>query len=104
MQPDFITQEMVNKSIDDLYHKEKALPSLDKVRFEKYHEGLSAQVLYLGPYSDEGPTIKKLHDFIEKEGGIYDGFQQKHHEIYLSNPQRTKPDRLKTIIRQPYVK
>ena len=58
--------------------------------------------MYLGPYSDEGPTIQKLHDHIKEIGGHFDGLRHKHHEIYLSDPRRTKPERLKTIIRQPF--
>jgi hypothetical protein len=96
MQPEFITQEMVEEAIEKV--KEKDPPALAKVRFDVFTEGLSAQIMYFGPYSEEGPTIKRMHDFIEEKG--YD-LQGKHHEIYLSDPRRTKPEKLKTIIRQP---
>jgi hypothetical protein len=55
----------------------------------------------LGPYSAEGPTIAALHGFIHEHGHRFDGRHHKHHEIYLSDPRRTAPERLKTIIRQP---
>lgn len=97
MQPAFITQEKVNKAIETVKIK-KDPPALSKLRFEEYTEGLSAQILYFGSYSDEGPTIERLHNFIEEQGYERRG---KHHEIYLSDPRRTKPEKLKTIIRQP---
>ncbi len=100
MQPDFITQEMVDKTIKEVKEK-KDPPALSKVRFDTFTEGLSAQILYFGPYSEEGPTIERMHNFIKDQGYELRG---KHHEIYLSDPRRTKPERLKTIIRQPIEK
>lgn len=97
MQPDFITEEMVELAIDEVKRK-KNPTSLPKLRFEQYDEGLAAQILYFGSYSDEGPTVEHLHEFIEEKGYERRG---KHHEIYLSDPRRTKPEKLKTIIRQP---
>ena len=97
MQPDIITQEMVEKAIEEVKRK-KDTTALTKVRFETYSDGLSAQILYFGPYSEEGPTIERLHNFIKDQGHELRG---KHHEIYLSDPRRTKPERLKTVIRQP---
>ncbi len=70
----------------------------DRVRFETFHEGASAQILYLGPFSAEGPTIRRLHDFIHAAGKQLRG---KHHEIYLSDPRRTAREKLKTALRQP---
>lgn len=95
-QPDFLTEANLKSAIDRL--KGKEIPALSKLRFEAYEEGLSAQILYVGPFSDEGPTIKKLHDFIERAGHIKTG---KHHEIYMSDVRRTAPSKLKTILRQP---
>lgn len=97
MQPDFITEEMVELAIDEVKRK-KNPTSLPKLRFEQYDEGLAAHILYFGSYSDEGPTVEHLHKFIEEKGHERRG---KHHEIYLSDPRRTKPEKLKTIIRQP---
>ena len=69
-----------------------------RLRLQQFHEGRSAQVLHRGPYSAEGPTIAALHDFIAGAGYALTG---KHHEIYLSDPRRTDPEKLKTILRQP---
>ena len=97
MQPDIITAEMVEAACADVA-KKKTLAALPKVRFEAYHEGPSAQIMYFGPFKDEGPTIARLHAFIEEGGHQLRG---KHHEIYLSDPRRTAPEKLKTVIRQP---
>lgn len=97
MQPDLITQNMVDVAIEEVRRK-KDPPALSKVRFKAFTEGLSTQILYFGSYSEEGPTIERMHNFIEEKGYELRG---KHHEIYLSDPRRTKPERLKTIIRQP---
>lgn len=97
MQPDPITAEHVVATIEQVRHQ-KNLPALDKIRFEPLHEGLSAQVLYIGPYAKESPTIDWLHEFIRHGHYCMAG---KHHEIYLSDPRRTEPDKLRTIIRQP---
>lgn len=96
MQPEVVTKEDVIQAIE-IVSKKKGL-SMDHVRFEKMNEGLSAQMLYIGPYNEEGPAVDRLHDFIEEKGYMR---HKKHHEIYLSDPRRTKPENLKTIIRQP---
>jgi hypothetical protein len=64
-------------------------------------EGQSAQIMYVGPFSNEGPTIDKIHRFAKEHGYTFDGLLQKHHEIYLSDSRKTVPAKLKTIIRQP---
>ena len=97
VQPDHITAEMVEEARAALA-KKKDPPGLSRVRFERFHEGLSAQIMYLGPYADEGPTIARLHAFIEEKGYELRG---KHHEIYLGDPRRTAPEKLRTVIRQP---
>jgi hypothetical protein len=74
------------------------LPTLADVRYEVFDEGLCAQVLYVGPYAEESATIAALHQFIHDQGRELRG---RHHEIYLSAPGRTKPERLKTVLRQP---
>lgn len=100
MQPKFVTEKFFNDCLEEV-NKRKNFQSLSKIRFEKYSEGLSAQIMYIGPYSDEGPTIMKVHDFVKRKGYELKG---KHHEIYLGDPGRTKPEKLKTIIRQPIAK
>jgi hypothetical protein len=97
MQPDVLTPDQVELARTDLIKKKNPV-SAAKIRFESYHEGLSAQIMYFGPYADEGPTIQRLHEFIAESGHQLRG---KHHEIYLGDPRRTAPEKLKTVIRQP---
>jgi hypothetical protein len=104
MQPEWITKEMIKEAIEITKENKPELTEvLKKLRFEKYDEGKSAQIMHLGPYSEEGPTVRKVHNFIEEQGGKYDGHNLKHHEIYLSDPRRAKPENMKTVIRQPYI-
>ena len=104
MQPNWITEEMVNEAIKLIKKsKPELLEGIEKLRFEEYNEGNCAQIMHIGPYSEEGPTIKKIHKFIEKQNGKFEGHVQKHHEIYLSDPRKAKPENMKTIIRQSYV-
>ncbi len=103
MQPDFITKDMVDVAVDKVREK-KNPPALDKLRFETLEEGHAAQVMYVGPYADESPTIQELHQFIADQGGeLSDNRKTKHHEIYLSDARRTDPSKLKTVIRQPFL-
>jgi hypothetical protein len=97
MQPDIITPDLVELARADLIQKKNPVAA-SKIRFGSYHEGPSAQIMYFGPYADEGPTIQRLHEFIVESGHQLRG---KHHEIYLSDPRRTAPEKLKTVIRQP---
>jgi len=101
-QPDFIDAAMIKNVVDEI-SKKKELPSASKLRFEKFKEGLSAQILHVGPFSEEGSTVSKLHEYIEENGYSFDGSLEggKHHEIYLSDIRRAKPGNLKTVIRQP---
>lgn len=101
-QPDLIMKNVVEKAIEEV-EKKKKLPALSRIRFETLHEGLSAQIMHLGPYSEEEPTIEKLHNFVEEKGYEFNSSMpgEKHHEIYLNDTRRTKSEKLKTIIRQP---
>jgi len=96
-QPDFITDDLFAKARDELA-KKKDVPGLSAMRLERFHEGLSAQVLHIGPYSAEPPTIERLHRHVRETGHTLRG---KHHEIYMGDPRRAAPEKLKTIIRQP---
>ena len=103
MQPDWITNEMFKKAIEETQQKKPELSKLlPKLRLEKYKEGKVAQIMHVGPYSEEGPTVQKVHDFIQNEGGTFNGHKQKHHEIYLSDPRKANPTTMKTVIRQPF--
>lgn len=97
MQPSVVTEEMISQAFEQV-EKKKKLSALSKMRFEKYDEGLSVQIMYIGPYAAETPIIQRLHQFIEDNGYFLRG---KHHEIYLSDPRKTVPEKLKTVIRQP---
>lgn len=101
MQPPEVTKEYFQEALE-LVKKRKVPKSLDKIRFEQYKEGRAAQVLYIGPYSEETETISRLHDFIKEQGGELTNTTKHHHEIYLSDPRRVDPAKLKTIIRQPF--
>ena len=96
-QPDSVDGERVAAAIEKASAK-KELPAAALARLERFREGEAAQVLHIGPYSEEGPTIARLHEFIAAGGFQLRG---KHHEIYLSDPRRAAPERLKTVIRQP---
>jgi len=96
-QPEFVGQAEVDAAFAAA-NKKKNLPALDRVRFETLDEGASVQVLYVGSFADEGPTIQRLHDFIDSSRKKLHG---KHHEIYLNDKRRTAPEKLKTILRQP---
>jgi hypothetical protein len=96
-QPDWITSDLVEEAL--VAARKKRLPALDLVRFERYTEGLSVQILHIGPYDDEAPTIDRLHrEFLPDKGFTATG---RHHEIYLSDARKTEPARLRTILRQP---
>jgi hypothetical protein len=97
MQPEYVTGELFDEALA-LLGKKKDLPAADRLRLESFREGLSVQVLHVGPFSEEGPTIQKLHNYIEENGYRR---REKHREIYLSDLRRTAPEKLKTIIRQP---
>ncbi len=98
-QPDWVTQGMLDEVLPEL--REKRGGKVDQVKLEKFHEGLSAQVMHPGPYSQEGPTIEQLHGWVKEQGFRLRG---NHHEIYLSDPRRTKPEKIRTILRHPVEK
>jgi len=96
LQPDFATDEVIAAALADVREKKK-LPGVERLRLETFTEGRCAQVLHIGPFTDEGPTIVRLHEFI----GAQSERVGKHHEIYLSDIRHSEPSRWKTIVRQP---
>lgn len=98
LQPEWITQEMFQEAVSQAA-QQKELPALPRIRLETYHEGLSVQILHVGSYEDEGPVLRRLHREILPENGLEPS--GKHHEIYLGDPRKTAPERLKTVLRQP---
>ncbi len=97
MQPEFVTNELVEEATEQVKQKKNPV-ALPKVRFESFDEGKAAQIMHIGPFSEEGPTIQKVHTFIEESRSRLRG---KHHEIYLSDIRKAAPEKWKTIIRQP---
>ena len=96
MQPAFVPESVLRAAMAEVAAKKK-LPGVARLRIEKFEEGLCAQTLHIGPFTEEGPTIERVHAFIEARSGLRD----KHHEIYLTDIRRAAPARWKTIIRQP---
>jgi hypothetical protein len=95
--PGEATDDDIASAIDEVFHKKRP-PLLDQLRAEEWIEGEVAQILHVGPYDAEAPTIARLHAAIGLVGLRPRGC---HHEIYIGDPNRTAPDRLKTLIRQP---
>ena len=98
MQPEFISEAMFEEVCANVRAK-KAPGRLGDIRLDGFDEGPAAQILHVGPYSEEGPTIQRIHEHIESHGHQLSG---KHHEIYLGDPRKSAPERLKTILRQPW--
>ncbi|MDQ8183289.1 GyrI-like domain-containing protein [Pelagicoccus sp. SDUM812005] len=96
MQPEFVSQAMFEEAVVTV-RKKKNPPLLESVRWERFEEGESAQILHVGPFDEEGPKIARVHERIEQLGKR---LALKHHEIYLSDPRRTAPEKLRTVLRQ----
>ena len=97
-QPEAIHEEWIENAKELVLKKRSDLGAIEKVRFEVYSEGLSVQLMHIGPYSAEGPNVARIHSYIHENGYEISG---KHHEIYLSDVRRSAPEKLKTVIRQP---
>ena len=97
-QPDWISDDLIDEA-KQAAELAKNLPAIADVRRETLREGTSAQLLHVGPYDDEGPVLAKLHhEYLAANNLRMSGH---HHEIYLGDPRRTEPAKLKTILRQP---
>lgn len=96
MQPSFVPDDLIHAAMMEA-QKKKNLPGIDRLRLEEFAEGHCAQVLHIGPFSEEGPTIERLHAYMDARGGR----TGKHHEIYLSDIRRADPKKWKTIVRHP---
>jgi len=97
IQPDFVTPALFAEAVDKAGKKLGTPPA--SLRLETYHEGLSVQTLHVGSYDDEAPTLKRLHQEFVPANGLQETGH--HHEIYLSDPRKVAPEKLKTILRQP---
>jgi hypothetical protein len=104
MQPDHITADMFAEAVRQLrgrYAKEGKDPQpLDQLRMERFEEGLSVQVMHIGPYADEPATLARMQECAAKKGYRFSG---RHHEIYLGDPRTAKPENLKTVLRHQVV-
>jgi hypothetical protein len=98
--PGFVTKQDFDNAVKKVKEK-KDLPLLPRLRFGKLKEGKCVQMMHVGPYAGEMPTIKRMEEFASENGYIFSG---RHHEIYFSDPHRTAPEKMKTILRQPVKK
>jgi len=105
MQPDVITKELFEEARQQVRKKRGDSEMLSKARLAHFEEGLCVQVMHIGPYATEPTTIKRMKEFMQ-ENGLQDnvGPNGKHHEIYLSDPRKAAPDKMKTVLRHPVVK
>lgn len=105
MQPDIITMDLFEQAREQVRRKKGDSKSLSKARLAHFEEGLCVQVMHIGPYAAEPATIERMQEFM-KENGLKDnvGPCGKHHEIYLSDPRKAAPDKMKTVLRHPVVK
>ena len=105
--PEYVTEDVFAWACEE-FHKKHPEADINRVRMEWYEEGLCAQILHKGSYDEEPASLKKLHTFIEENGCCVDigstaasGQLRKHHEIYLGDPRKCKPENLKTVLRIP---
>lgn len=100
-QPDFVNEEVFAWAAERLAKKKPEL-DLTKARFLRWEEGLCAHLLHIGPYDAEPASIDRLTEFLREQGCVPDFTDaRRHHEIYLGDPRRTAPEKLKTVIRHP---
>jgi hypothetical protein len=102
LQPDLVTQWMFSEMLVQVHKKKGHLPAFERLRLQAFHEGLSVQTMHIGPYSTEPATIERMQSFMQVNG-YQDlvGLGGKHHEIYMGDPRRADPSRLKTVLRHP---
>ncbi len=95
--PNFVEPEIIKNAKEEVF-KKKGLDLIKKIKFETIEEGKCIQIMHIGPYATEPETIKKMKDYMKENGYTENGL---HHEIYLSDPRKTIPEKMKTILRQP---
>jgi hypothetical protein len=105
LQPDIVTRDMFAEGLEQVRKKKGDSPALHSVRLANFEEGLCVQIMHVGPYATEPATIERMRAFA-LENGYRDhvGPDGKHHEIYLSDPRKAKPEKLKTVLRHPIEK
>ena len=95
--PDFVTSDIVKNAREEVF-KKKRLDLIKEIKFETINEGKCVQIMHIGPYATEPETIQKMKDFMKENDYTENGL---HHEIYISDPRKTSPEKMKTILRQP---
>ena len=105
MQPDVITQAVFEDGLAEIRRKKGDSPALSKLKLDSFEEGMTVQVMHIGPYATEPATIERMKEFMQ-EKGYRDrvGLGSKHHEIYLGDPRKADPAKLKTVLRHPIEK
>jgi hypothetical protein len=106
LQPDIVTGEVFEEAREQVRRKKGDSEMLGKARLAQFEEGLCAQTMHIGPYATEPVTIERMKEFMA-ENGLKDRVGPsggKHHEIYLSDPRKAAPEKMKTVLRHPVVK
>jgi hypothetical protein len=105
MQPEIVTKELFEEAREQVRKKKGGSEMLSKLKLAHFEEGTCVQTLHVGPYAAEPATIERMREFMA-ENGLQDnvGPRGKHHEIYLSDPRKAAPDKMKTVLRHPVVK
>lgn len=104
-QPDQVTSMDFSDALKKMKSKKGDLPTLARLRYDRYTEGLAVQTMHIGPYSTEPDTMDRIVAFLQSSGyKDLVGLGGKHHEIYIGDPNRSDPSRLKTVLRHPVEK
>ncbi len=105
MQPEVITQDIFEEAREQVRKKKGDSPLLSKVKLAHFEEGLCVQTMHIGPYATEPETFDRMKEFMQ-ENGLQDnvGPNGKHHEIYISDPRKAAPEKMKTVLRHPVKK
>ena len=103
--PELITQDVFDEALGQMRKKKGDQPGFERLRLETFEEGLCVQTMHIGPYAAELETLERMQAFM-RENGLRDlvGEGGKHHEIYLGDPRKAAPEKLKTVLRHPVVK
>ena len=104
-QPDIVTQDIFTEMVDQVRKKKGDSPALSKLRLAHFEEGVCVQVMHIGPYATEPATIEQMRAYA-LENGYQDnvGPDGLHHEIYIGDPRKAAPEKLKTVLRHPLKK
>lgn len=102
LQPEKITPELFAEGLAQLRKKRGDLPAFSRLRLEAFEEGLCVQLMHIGPYATEPANVDRMHAFAAQQGyHAWLGSGGKHHEIYMSDPRKAAPEKMKTVLRHP---